>query len=906
MTQASPSNMQEPVTGQVSDQAAGQANGFLARMRHLFSAKWVMPTITLVMLVLAVMAIYHMLREVKAQELWIGLQGIPLSSLALSVLFMALSFVFMIGYDASALFYLKKRLPWRTVALGAFTGYAFSNTVGMALVSGASIRYRIYVEAGLDGMDIAKIAAFCALAFGIGAHVVAAAGLAVHPELLADRLSLPADVLRGVGIFGLALAAAVLLWLAPKPRHITLWKWQVDMPGWRLSLTQLAITVFDILFSVACLYALLPAGSVPFGSLVLVFVLAAALGVASHVPAGFGVFEAVMIAALGDHVPMAQLMVALVLFRVIYNLLPLSIAMLLLVWREVRLAQGRPVRHLVDEHSPTAKEGGLRAPMGAPIVMLGDWGARLVPLAAAGLMFIAGLVMLASAALPSVPERLVMLNETLPWVLVEISHVLAALVGLSLLFLARGLQRRLNGAYVLSMVLLALGVVFNLFKGVDYEEAGVLASVALVLFLSRKEFYRRTHLLDSPFSGGWFAAVFAALVGMLALSFFAFKDVAYTHALWWQFGLDQEAARSLRATLGVGVGVAFLGLMVLLRPPLRVPHEPNAAVLAHAQAIVAAQDHAAANLALLGDKSIMLNADGDAFIMFARQGSSFIALGDVVGGSVGGAAAEDLSWQFRELVSREGGRIAFYQVRPAMLPLYLDMGLAPLKIGEEAVVPLTDFELKGKRHEANRYVLNRGERVGLSFEYIAASRWDEVFDEVRAISDAWLAQRKAREKQFSLGVFDAAYVRHFDLAVVRFQGRIVAFVTLLSTANRVEVTTDVMRQLADAPRDAVRFMLLKLMLHLKPLGVQRFSMAMAPLSGLEGHRYAPVWQRIGAAVYQYGGAYYNFSGVRQFKEQFYPQWEPRYLVTQGGLDPAIIMADVAMLIGGGVRGVLGK
>jgi len=303
----------------------------------------------------------------------------------------------------------------------------------------------------------------------------------------------------------------------------------------------------------------------------------------------------------------------------------------------------------------------------------------------------------------------------------------------------------------------------------------------------------------------------------------------------------------------------------------------------------------------------MLNEEGDAFIMFARQGSSFIALGEAVGDAAGAPdAVEDLNWQFRELVSREGGRIAFYQVRAQSLPVYLDMGLTPLKIGEEAVVPLVDFDLKGKRHEANRYVLNRGERVGLSFEYIPAARWDEVYDEVRAISDAWLAQRKAREKRFSLGMFEAAYVRHFDLAVVRFQGRIVAFVTLLSTASKVEVTTDVMRQLADAPRDAVRFMLLKLMLHLRDKGVQRFSMAMAPLSGLEGHRYAPVWQRIGAAVYQYGGAYYNFSGVRQFKEQFYPQWEPRYLVTQGGLNPAIIMADVAMLVGGGVRGVLGK
>jgi phosphatidylglycerol lysyltransferase len=397
--------------------------------------------------------------------------------------------------------------------------------------------------------------------------------------------------------------------------------------------------------------------------------------------------------------------------------------------------------------------------------------------------------------------------------------------------------------------------------------------------------------------------VFAALVGMLALTFFAFKDVAYSPLLWWQFGLGQEAARALRATLGVGIGVALLGFMVLLRPPLRVPHAPNAAVLAHAQAIVCAQDNASANLALLGDKSIMLSEEGDAFIMFARQGSSFIALGDAVGEP---EAADELTWQFREMVSQEGGRIAFYQARSGNLPTYLDMGLAPLKIGEEAVVLLAGFSLEGRRNEANRYIINRAARLGLEFEYVPAARWDEIMEAVHAVSDAWLVQRKAREKRFSLGLFDEAYVRHFDVGVLHYAGRIVAFVTLLRTHTHVEVTTDLMRQLPDAPRDAMRFLLIKLMLKMKAEGVQRFSLAMAPLSGLEGHRYAPVWQRIGATIYQYGGAYYNFSGVRQFKEQFNPQWEPRYLVTQGGLDPAIILTDVAMLIGGGMRGVLGK
>ncbi|MEW5837778.1 MAG: lysylphosphatidylglycerol synthase domain-containing protein [Pseudomonadota bacterium] len=310
---------------------------WLVRLRQFYAQKWFMPGLTGVLLLLAVLAIHHMLHEVSLHELWQGLQAIPLHNLLLSVLFMFMSYLFMIGYDASALFYLKKRLPWRTVALGGFVGYAFSNTVGMALVSGASIRYRIYVAAGLTPMDIAKIAAFCALAYAAGAQLVAAAGLAWQPDLLADRLSIPPEFLRGLGIAALVLALAVLLWLIPRPRQIKLGRWQFDVPGWRLSLTLLLITALDVLFSIACLHALLPPGSVPFGTLIVVFILAAALGVASNVPAGLGVFEAVMIAALSEHIDVAQLMVALVLFRVIYYLLPLSLAAILLGMREVML-----------------------------------------------------------------------------------------------------------------------------------------------------------------------------------------------------------------------------------------------------------------------------------------------------------------------------------------------------------------------------------------------------------------------------------------------------------------------------------------------------------------------------------------------------------------------------------------
>jgi phosphatidylglycerol lysyltransferase len=81
---------------------------------------------------------------------------------------------------------------------------------------------------------------------------------------------------------------------------------------------------------------------------------------------------------------------------------------------------------------------------------------------------------------------------------------------------------------------------------------------------------------------------------------------------------------------------------------------------------------------------------------------------------------------------------------------------------------------------------------------------------------------------------------------------------------------------------------------------------MAPLSGLETHPLAPLWHRFGHLIYNRGARFYNFQGLREFKDKFDPQWEPRYLATTGGIDPIVIMVDTAALISGGIQGAIRK
>jgi phosphatidylglycerol lysyltransferase len=177
---------------------------------------------------------------------------------------------------------------------------------------------------------------------------------------------------------------------------------------------------------------------------------------------------------------------------------------------------------------------------------------------------------------------------------------------------------------------------------------------------------------------------------------------------------------------------------------------------------------------------------------------------------------------------------------------------------------------------------------------------------LRAISDDWLREKRVREKGFSLGRFEERYVARFPVAVARQHGAIVAFANLWTTAGRSEMSVDLMRYAPEAPPGVMQFLFTELMVWGHAQGYAAFRLGMAPFSGLEQRALAPLWTRLGAFMYRHGEHFYNFQGLREYKEKFDPVWEPRYLASPGGLALPRVLVNVAALIGGGIRGVVAR
>ncbi|ABS06014.1 phosphatidylglycerol lysyltransferase domain-containing protein [Kineococcus radiotolerans] len=324
-------------------------------------------------------------------------------------------------------------------------------------------------------------------------------------------------------------------------------------------------------------------------------------------------------------------------------------------------------------------------------------------------------------------------------------------------------------------------------------------------------------------------------------------------------------------------------------------------VMARVSAVVARSRRCTAHLAFTGDKRFHFSPSGAAFLMYQVEGRSWVVMGDPVGDP---ADFPELVRSFVGEIDRHGGRPVFYNVLPDHADLYRACGLTLAKLGEEAVVPLEGFTLAGKSKVNLRNCRNKSQRLGLSVDFVAPEDVAPLLPALREVSDAWLTHRNGKEKRFSLGAFDEDYVSRFPLVVVRQEGRIIAFATLWVGGDGHEVQVDLMRRLPDGPRTVMTYLFVECILWAGENGFTSFNLGMAPLSGLRTGTGPSLWNRLGHLLWTHGEQFYNFQGLRTFKQGFSPEWRTCYVAAPGELALPNAMVDVATLVGGGIRGVV--
>ncbi|RVT91501.1 lysylphosphatidylglycerol synthetase family protein [Rhodovarius crocodyli] len=554
------------------------------------------------------------------------------------------AYLVLAGYDKLGSVYAGRPASWARSLMASFCGYALAHNLGFTAVSGAAVRLRFYSAWGYTAVQIAKVVGFTSLTFGLGGMALGGLVLVLEPEVLPWAGGhIPRWVLQLLALPLWAIVGAYVV-LSRFFRVIRVFGHEVELPGLRMALAQTLLATVDVAVTAAIFYVLLPpAEGLTLIRFIGIYLAAYSLGIVASVPGGLGVFDSAILIGLAPYMGAAEVIGALLVFRLFYYIAPLFISGFLFAGFEISQR-----RHILTRFTQASRGAeALEAPAMATLVVL------------------AGALMMFQGALPANGSYRLLLGTM---ELGVASQFAASVLGSLLVVLAYGLVRRLVLAWGLALVVLLAGGVLAWVRGEPWYGFLPQFAIAALLATMRGAFYRRTRVLAEPFSNQALLPMSAVVLCGLALAVVGHR-LEMRDSAWWEIVFESWVPNGLRFTVGLAGLLLLIGLARLLRPAAIRPLPYDAAsrtLLASWRGTVPPE----ADGVLLGEA-------GHAGVAFSRQKPIWVAHGDPAG-----ELADRISviWRFRDLCERNGVRPAFWDVGPEWQRIYADIGLTALPL----------------------------------------------------------------------------------------------------------------------------------------------------------------------------------------------------------------------------------
>lgn len=309
--------------------------------------QWIGYALSALIIIVSAVVLWHILQDLQIEGVVSALRGTPPHKIIAAGVFVAAAFVTLTFYEYFGLRTIGiDHVPYRIAVMGSLTGYSIGHNVGAPAITGGAVRYRIYSPWGLRVIHIAKLCFITGLTFWLGNTTVLTLGMIIEPQAVTAVDHLPAVANRIVGVIGLALLLTYVVWAWRRQRTVGRNSWTVNLPSGPLTFLQIGIGILDLACTAYAMYLLMPEQPpIAFMTLAVIFASATLLGFASHAPGSMGVFDAAMLVALTQF-EKEQLVAALVLFRLLYFVIPFACAVATLGLREiyVSVVEGRKIK----------------------------------------------------------------------------------------------------------------------------------------------------------------------------------------------------------------------------------------------------------------------------------------------------------------------------------------------------------------------------------------------------------------------------------------------------------------------------------------------------------------------------------------------------------------------------------
>ena len=847
-------------------------------MKNL-NIKSIMPFVGVTMFLMAILFLQKEIREYSIADILKHIKNMEGKGIIFAFIFTVLNHWALTLYDYLGFRYVKNSLEYKKISLTSFVSFVFGNNIGFSGFSSSAVRVRFYSFWKIPLGDILQIIVFCLISFWVGLIATVALFFTVFSNETGDMMFMAKFHTKTIGSFCLTLTIFYLLMAYFWKGSITLRGKEIKLPNFKISILQILVSIVDWIFAGAALYVLLPSvEGLSFVKFFSVFILGLISGLVSNIPGGLGVFETILAAGLSSYYGLDVLLGTIFIYRLIFYIFPLIVATIAYSFFELM-----NIKDLVKE---TGK-------------FLGEISGNMIPSFLFISFFTGGLIIFSDGFYGEVLK----LGIDIPQHYLNLAIFLERIAGLIMIVLSFGLRRKLYNAYRFSLLIVPFILVISSLHGISILKTLFLLLIFITLITSRNSFYLKPVWSKKYYFELWFGIFWISLISTVWIEVFSRASKYSKRAIDWEV----NSGYGIVLLLQIILLIALFGLLYSLakitashRHPFILPSQEDLDLV---KSIVAQNKNPYGNLALLGDKSFYFNEERDTFIMYRITGRYWISYGDPIG--VKERFKETIEGYF-EYSHKHGGKPVFYQVARENTGYYADIGFNLMKIGEEAAIVLSDFTMEGKKRARLRYVKNKFDKRGFTFEILHSGQLEEIMPELREVSDRWLENKNVGEKRFSLGCFDEKYLKNFSIAVVKEGEKIIAFGNIFKTENKCSLALDLMRYIPGSEDHVMEYLFINLILWAKEEGYRFYDLGMAPLSGIYSNKYSSIWYRAGHMIFTSGEKIYNFRGLKTYKEQFGPQWEAKYIALKKQGELPFALLNISFLIGGGVKGVIKK
>ena len=582
-----------------------------------------------------------------------------------------------------------------------------------------------------------------------------------------------------------------------------------------------------------------------------IYIKAIIIAIISMVPGGVGTFDLTLLTGLKSfNVESEQILLLLILYRISYYIVPLVIGVILYITDLYKKANFE-TRQLISR---------INSKISITLLIL--------------MVYITGIALIFWTTI-DVPS-FITVNTIFNISVMDLAVYISVVLGFLLIVLASILNTKTKKIYYILVGSFSLITIFVLFVEKNFDGFIILIVAWILIILSKKRFYKEGFIFTWNNAIKGIVSILVLLIINLRVTLSVPKEIEFFEGIPEDFDIGAMSVYADRLLIAIFLGVTISISLIIILLNINKFNKFPAQKLDKEKIIELISKYGGSSLAhyvFVGDKYVHINKKDDVFFQYQIISDKIIVLGGPVGNK---ESFFDAIKEFYDLADLYGYTLVFSGVDVILFQELHDMGYDFLKLGQDALVELGEFSLAGNKNKSKRQAVSRIDKAGYTFSIEAPPFTDELFKELKEISDEWLNGK--REKGFCVGYFNKEYMEMDKIALVRnSEGEIKAFATIMPMYDNKTLSIDLMRFKNIELNGIMDFIFVKLFEYGKENGYEFFNLGLVPLADVGESKYSFIREKIAYQIFMNGNFIYSFKGLKKFKDKYATKWDDKYI-----------------------------